>query len=184
MFDENQAKGKINEKSELIDTIGKLFGPLIHQYTIEEAIADRNVLGFHVDYINTGEFKNYEDLREQLIELLQNQNPDVEVRELERTIQEMTELEVEKAAKKESLLVYHDETHIPRVVEEILTQWEAQSQNREFNVILTVAYIKRVLTYYEELKKQIQEKDIQLNIAMVFSFGSEDETKRIDPLII
>jgi len=184
LFDENQAKGKINEKSELIDTTEKLFGPLIHQYTIEEAIADRNVLGFHIDYINTGEFKSYEDLRDQLIELLQNQNPDVEIKRLEREIQQLSDLDVEKAAKKAGLLVYYDETHIPRVVEEILTQWDAQSQNREFNAILTVAYKKRVLAFFEEFKKQMAERNIQLNIAMTFSFGSEEETERVDPAII
>lgn len=184
LFDENQAKGKINEKSELIDTTEKLFGPLIHQYTIEEAIADRNVLGFHVDYNNTGEFKSYEDLRDQLVELLQNQNPDMEVKIIEREIQQLSDLDVEKAAKKEGLLVYYDKTHIPRVVEEILTQWDAQSQNREFNAILTVAYKKRVLAYFEEFKKQMAERGIQLNIAMTFSFGSEEETERVDPVII
>src|SRR5699024_4366955 len=124
----------------LIDTTEKLFGPLIHQYTIEEAIADRNVLGFHVDYINTGEFKSYEDLRDQLIELYQNNNPDIEIKKIERDMQQLSDLKVEKTAKKSGLLVYYDETHIPRVVEEILTQWDAQSQNREFNAILTVAY--------------------------------------------
>lgn len=184
LFDENQAKGKINEKSELIDTTEKLFGPGIHEYTIEEAIADKNVLGFHVDYINTGEFKSYEDLREQLVELLQNQNPDVDIKTLEREIQQLSDLDVEKMAKKEGLLVYYDETHIPRVVEEILTQWDAQSQNREFNAILTVAYKKRVLAYFEEFKKQMAERDIHLNIAMTFSFGSEEETERVDPVII
>lgn len=184
LFDENQAKGKINEKSELIDTTEKLFGPLIHQYTIEEAIADKNVLGFHVDYINTGEFKSYEDLREQYIEVLQEQHPDIERKKIEREIQQLSDVEVEKVAKKAGLLVYHDETHIPRVVEEILTQWDTQSQNREFNTILTVAYKKRVLAYFEEFKKQMAEKDIQLNIAMTFSFGSEDEAERVDPAVI
>lgn len=184
LFDENQAKGKINEKSEVIDTTEKLFGPLIHQYTIEEAIADKNVLGFHVDYINTGEFSSYEDLREKLIDLLKEKNPETEVRVLEREVQELTDLEVEKAAKKVGILVYYDETHIPRVVEEILTQWDAQSQNREFNAILTVAYKKRVIAYFEEFIKQMQEKDIQLNIAMTFSFGNEEETGRVDPIIV
>jgi len=184
LFDENQAKGKINEKSELIDTTEKLFGPLIHEYTIEEAIADKNVLGFHVDYINTGEFNSYEELRDKLIELLKEKNPESEVRGLERAVQELSDLEVEKEAKKERLLVYYDETHIRQVVEEILTQWDAQSQQREFNAILTVAYRQRVIAYFEEFKKQMDEKDIQLNIAMTFSFGGEDETKRVDPAII
>lgn len=46
LFDENKAKGKVNERSELINTTEKLFGPLLHQYTIDEAIADGNVLVF------------------------------------------------------------------------------------------------------------------------------------------
>src|SRR5699024_7216151 len=38
LFDENKVKGKINEKSEVINTTEKLFGPMLHQYTIDEAI--------------------------------------------------------------------------------------------------------------------------------------------------
>lgn len=65
-----RSRGKLTNAIELINTTEKLFGPLLHQYTVDEAIADGNVLGFHVDYINTGEFRSYEDLREDLIELL------------------------------------------------------------------------------------------------------------------
>src|SRR5699024_10801056 len=67
LFDENNISGMINEKSELINTTEKLFGPMLHQYTIDEAIADKYVLGFLVDYINTGEFDGYEALREQIV---------------------------------------------------------------------------------------------------------------------
>ena len=56
LFDENEVTGMVNEKSEVIDTTEKLFGPELHKYTIDQAIADGNVLGFNVDYINTGEF--------------------------------------------------------------------------------------------------------------------------------
>ena len=78
LFDENKANGMIEkrgDKSELINTTEKLFGPLLHQYTIDEAIADKNVLGFHVDYINTGEFRSYEELRERYAEKLKAENP-------------------------------------------------------------------------------------------------------------
>ncbi|UZM98896.1 hypothetical protein OL548_32365 [Lysinibacillus sp. MHQ-1] len=57
--------------------------------------------------------------------------------------------------KNRGLLVYQDETHIPRVVEEILNNWDSQSQGREFNAILTVAYKPRVIAYYNEFKKTI-----------------------------
>lgn len=183
LFDENKVKGKINERSELINTTEKLFGPLLHQYTIDEAIADGNVLGFHVDYINTGEFRSYEDLREDLIELLTEKHPEKAIKEIERQVMRLSELDVEKHAAKEGLLVYHDQTHIPRVVEEILAGWQEQSQGGEFNAMLTVAFKERVIAYYHEFKKQIAEQfrdgDAKPNIAMTFSFGNENDPDNV-----
>lgn len=183
LFDENKVKGKINERSELINTTEKLFGPLLHQYTIDEAIADGNVLGFHVDYINTGEFRSYEDLREDLIDFLSEKHPEKGVKEIERQVMRLSELDVEKNAAKEGLLVYQDQTHIPRVVEEILSGWQEQSQAGEFNAMLTVAYKERVIAYYHEFKKQIAEQfadeTAQPNIAMTFSFGNENDPDNI-----
>lgn len=181
LFDENKVKGKINEKSELINTTEKLFGPELHKYTIDQAISDGNVLGFHVDYINTGEFKSYEDLREQLLDKALIENPDSDKRKLERQYAAMSELEIEKEAAKQEILIYQDETHIPRVVTEILENWESQSQNREFNAILTVAYKKRVIEFYKEFKKQLAERGESLNIAMTFSFGNENDSENPAP---
>ncbi|MEK4649566.1 HsdR family type I site-specific deoxyribonuclease [Exiguobacterium sp. FSL W8-0210] len=184
LFDENKIKGKVNEKSEVINTTEKLFGPKLHQYTIDEAIADKNVLGFHVDYINTGEFRSYDDLREQLVEKIKEEKPDLADRDIEREVQELSEVDVEKQAKKLGVLTYHDETHIPRVVEEILKNWDLQSQGREFNAILTVAYKNRVIAYYEEFQKQMAIRGEHLNIAMTFSFGNENDPSPLDPEIV
>ncbi|MBC2458463.1 type I restriction endonuclease subunit R [Clostridium beijerinckii] len=184
LFDENNIKGKINEKSEVINTTEKLFGPQLHEYTIDEAISDGNVLGFHVDYINTGEFKSYDDLREQLVEKIKEDHPELADRDIERKVQEWSETEVEMEAKKSNILIYQDETHIPRVVEEILNNWETQSQGREFNAILTVAYKSRVIAFYDEFKKQLNERGEKLNIAMTFSFGNENDPDNISQAII
>lgn len=183
LFDENKAKGKVNERSELINTTEKLFGPLLHQYTIDEAIADGNVLGFHVDYINTGEFRNYDDLREQLIKSLSEKHPDQGEKAIAREVYQWDDLEVENMASEEDILIYQDETHIPRVVEEVLDGWQEQSQNGEFNAILTAAYKERVIAYYHEFKKQIAEKfkdgEAKPNVAMTFSFGNENDLDNI-----
>src|SRR5690625_2953941 len=93
LFDDNKVKGMVNEKSEQINTTEKLFGPLLHQYIIDEAIADKNVLGFHVDYINTGEFDSYDTLREQIVEYKLVEQPDVSKRKIERQVYELSELE-------------------------------------------------------------------------------------------
>jgi type I restriction enzyme R subunit len=174
LFDENHAKGMINKKSELIDTTEKLFGPILHKYTIDEAIRDSNVLGFHVDYINTGEFSSYEDLRDQLTERLKLEHPEQNIRDIERKVQALSELNLETECKEKGILIYQDETHIPRVVEEILSGWEQQSQGRFFNAILTTAYIGRAAMYAEEFEKQQEGVENPIHVALTVSFGNEN----------
>ncbi|MRT93011.1 HsdR family type I site-specific deoxyribonuclease [Ancylomarina sp. 16SWW S1-10-2] len=182
LFDENEVKGMINEKSEVIDTTEKLFGPILHEYTIDQAIADGNVLGFYVDYINTGEFKSHEDLRDQLFDLIKENKPELSDREIERQVQAYSLADLERQATKYDLLVYQDETHIPRVVTSMLDNWENQSNKKDFNGFLTVAYKKRVIAYYNEFKKQLAKRDMKLNIAMTFSFGNENDPENIFPI--
>ena len=184
LFDENHVKGKVNEKSEVINTTEKLFGPMLHEYPIDKAIEDCNVLGFYVDYINTGEFKSYEDLREKLEEEVKKKHPELTNREIQREIQKWSDAEVEREASNIGLIKYQDETHIPRVVEEILENIDAQSQNREFNAILTVAYKNRVIDYYHEFKKQLKERNMTLNVAMTFSFGNENDPDNVPVEIV
>lgn len=184
LFDENKVKGKVNEKSEVINTTEKLFGPKLHQYTIDEAISDGNVLGFNVDYINTGEFSSYEQLKDDLIAVAKINKPDESIRKIERDIRSMTDFEVEKAADKEGILIYQDETHIPRVVTEILENWDSQSQQKEFNAILTVAYKNRVIAYFDEFKKQLADRGESLNLAMTFSFGNENNPDNVASSVI
>lgn len=184
LFDENEITGMVNEKSEVIDTTEKLFGPELHKYTIDEAIADGNVLGFHVDYINTGEFLNHEDLREQIKEQIAQEKPDMATREIERLVQQWSDVLVEKEASKRKILVYQDVNHIPQVVKEILYNWEDQSQSRCFNAILTVAYKDRVIAYYNEFKNQLEGQADKINIAMTFSFGNENDIDNIPSEVI
>lgn len=172
LFEENMIKGKINEKSEIINTTEKLFGSLLHQYTIDEAINDKNVLGFNVNYLNTGEFTNHEDLRDKLIKFNKEK---LSGKELNQKYFTMSKADIEREAIKNKLLIYNDELHIPIVVSEIIKNWDSQSQNKLFNAILTVEYKDRVIKYYKEFKKQLKEKNINLNVAMTFSFGSQLE---------
>lgn len=180
LFEENKVTGKINDKSEVINTTEKLFGPSLHEYTIDEAIADKNVLGFHVDYINTGEFKSYDDLRDQLSETIKAEHPELTDVEIERKVQNLSLADLER----QNLFKYQDATHIPSVVKRILDNWNVQSQNKNFNAILTVAYKNRVLAYYEEFKKQLKDSGKVLNVAMTFSFGDENDLTPLDPKVV
>lgn len=46
-----EVNGKVNGK--IVQTTASLFGECLHTYLIKDAIFDNNVLGFHVEYINT-----------------------------------------------------------------------------------------------------------------------------------
>lgn len=46
-----EVNGKVEGK--VVQTTEKLFGECLHSYLIKDAIFDNNVLGFHVEYINT-----------------------------------------------------------------------------------------------------------------------------------
>lgn len=182
LFEENHVKGKIKTvkgKSRLIDTTEKLFGPELHRYTIDEAIRDGNVLGFNVNYINTGEYRNIEDLRDELIEKKLQDHPDQAARKVEAEIRSLKDDKVEVEAMKEGLLKYQDKTHIPRVVADILDHWEEQSQGREFNAILTVARKERAVTYFDEFQNQLAQRHQKLNVAVTFSFGNENDPDNI-----
>lgn len=179
LFDENKVKGMVNKKSEVINTTEKLFGPRLHEYTIDEAIRDGNVLGFHVDYINTGEFTGYEQLKSDLIELEWSETPDAPKKGIQQKFAGLSRAEIEAEAASKDILVYQDETHIPRVVTEILDSWESQSQKRKFNALLTCALKNRVIDYYHEFKKQMEERKQKLNIAMTFSFGNENDPEQV-----
>ena len=99
MFEENQINGRINEQSELINTTEKLFGPLLHQYTINEAINDGNVLGFNIDYVNTGEFTSYQTLKIQVMDAYEQENPKETKDDIKKKFSNLSELQIELAAK-------------------------------------------------------------------------------------
>lgn len=163
----------------VVNTTEKLFGLPLHEYKIDEAIRDRNVLGFHIDYLNTGEFESYDSLREKLFEELKEETPDKPDKEIRRELLKLTEEQLELESKKRGIVLYQDETHIPRVVQTILKDWDFQSQDRMFNAILTTGRISRAIQYWQEFQKQQQDSPHPLNVAVTFSFGNENDQDNI-----
>ena len=179
LFDESKVLGKIDDNKR-INTTEHLFGPCLHEYTIDEAIADNNVLGFHVEYINTGEFKTYDSLREKVLADILLESEESSHEKIKQLVSNWDELKVETEAKDRKILVYQDEVHIPRVVSDIIQNWGKQSHGRLFNAILTVAEKKRAIAYYLEFKKQLQEKNIALNVAVTFSPVGENQKEFLE----
>lgn len=66
IFAENAIKKSVNAS-----TTEQIFGEQIHAYTMVDAIKDRNVLPFKVDYVNT--FKKSEDIEDAKVEAIDTQ---------------------------------------------------------------------------------------------------------------
>lgn len=137
-------------------TTQQAFGEKLHTYTIVDAIADKNVLPFKVDYVSTvHEAENIEDEK---------------VKDIDR----------------EAILCAPERLeNIVRYIREHFDQKTKRNsfykiQDRRlagFNSIFAVASIDVAKRYYLEFKKQLAEEpsDRRLKVATIFSFGVNDE---------
>ena len=64
-----EVNGKVEGK--VVQTTEKLFGECLHSYLIKDAIFDNNVLGFHIEYINTfkGDFDENDQTMTEAIDI-------------------------------------------------------------------------------------------------------------------
>lgn len=157
-----------------------VFGPQLHVYTIKNAIEDKNVLGFHV------EFKNTIDEDEYLYEYEKTKNPNLTDEQIEKRVKSYSDENTKRVFNKNIYSEGRDETdqHIEQVVNDVLLNWNRRSNNRKFNAILTaktpngsskgLAY-----KYYQEFKKQLRaakkngDKNIPSNLKIAITFSPD-----------
>ena len=145
------SSGKPNLK-----TTGQAFGEKLHTYTIVDAIRDRNVLPFKVDYVSTmREAENIEDKK---------------VSDIDR---ERALLAPERIANIVKYILEHFDQKTKRNVYYKLKDRRLAG----FNSIFAVSSIEAAKKYYTEFKKQLANlpSDKQLKIALIYSFGVNEE---------
>jgi type I restriction enzyme R subunit len=139
-----------------LKTTEQAFGDKLHIYTIVDAIADKNVLPFKVDYISTmREEENIED-------------------------KEISNINREKALlspKRISNIVGYIREHFDQKTKRNSFYKIQDRRLAGFNSIFAVSSIQAAKMYYEEFQKQLQgvASDKQLKVATIFSFGVNDE---------
>lgn len=137
-------------------TTEQAFGEKLHTYTIVNAIADKNVLPFKVDYVST--VREAENIEES------------QVRDIDREAVLSSSERIEK---------------ITKYIREHFDQKTRRNnfykiQNRRlsgFNSIFAVSSIDMAKKYYLEFKKKLdgEPSDKQLKIATIFSFSVNEE---------
>ncbi|NLA43662.1 type I restriction endonuclease subunit R, partial [Candidatus Saccharibacteria bacterium] len=143
-------------------TTEQVFGDKLHTYTIVDAINDRNVLPFRIDFINTvKQMDHIDDKRVAAID-----------RERALAAPERIKLIVEY------ILEHFDQKTKRAHGYELSSRGDSISQTRVvkgFNSIFAVASIPVAQLYYRELKKQISEQGKDLKIATIYSFSPNEE---------
>jgi len=155
-------------------TTAQAFGDQLHTYTIIDAINDRNVLPFKVDYIKTmGEDKDIED--ENIFDI----DREAAYNAPER-ISLVTKYIIDHFAQK----TYRNEKYYTHSV--VLNTTDVIKGKQEekapikvggFNSILATSSIESAKLYYSEFKKQMALVDEahKLKVAIIYSYGANED---------
>lgn len=155
IFAENSVPSNRPDQS----TTQDVFGDKLHTYTIINAIQDKNVLPFHVEYIRT-------------------------IREKEEIVDEkVTDIDREKVMRDPryiSNIVSYIIKHFGQKTKRNSTYQVKDQRLHGFNSIFATASIDAAKLYYEEFKRQMEAMptDQRLKVAMIYSYGANAE----DPL--
>jgi len=139
-----------------LKTTEQAFGEKLHTYTIVDAIADKNVLPFKVDYVSTvREAENIEDKK---------------VSDIDREA-------VLAAPERLANIVGYIREHFDQKTKRNSFYKIKDRRLSGFNSIFAVASIDVAKKYYAEFKKQLADvpSDKRLKVATIFSFGVNDE---------
>ncbi len=137
-------------------TTEQAFGEKLHTYTIVDAIADKNVLPFKVDYVSTvREAENIED----------------------KKISDIDREAILSSPERLANIVTYIRDHFDQKTKRNSFYKIKDRRLAGFNSIFAVSSIEIAKKYYAEFKKQLKDlpSDKQLKIALIYSFGVNDE---------
>ena len=163
-----------------------IFGELLHAYTIREAIADKNVLGFKVDFETT---INEEKMRlEYLPAFYRTRYPKWSDNQIEEKIAHLTEEDMDDTI--EPSFYDENEEHIRLVVKDIFKNWKNRSNDGKYSALFTThvggrkASIPMAMMYYREfqrINKENREKGGQtLKVAVTFSLNISNDDNQLE----
>ena len=157
-----------------------IFGPLLHAYTIREAIADRNVLGFKVDFETT---IDEEQMKTQYLPAFYRERyPNWTEEQIRQKIDNLTQEDMDDAVEPS----FYDENieHVRLVVADIFKNWRNRSNDGKYNALFTThvgggkASTPMAMMYFREFQRVNQEHKAAglptLKVAITFSHNTSN----------
>lgn len=157
-----------------------IFGPLLHAYTIREAIADRNVLGFKVDFETTIDEEQMKT--NYLPNFYRERYPKWTEERIQEKINNLSQEDMDDAVEPS----FYDENldHIKLVVEDIFENWRNRSNEGKYNALFTThvgggkASTPMAMMYFNEFGRVNAENKLNggqtLKVAVTFSQNSSN----------
>lgn len=152
-----------------------IFGPLLHAYTIREAIADRNVLGFKVDFETTIDEKQMKEVY--LPAFYRERYPKWTEEQIQQKVSHLSQEDMDDAVEPS----FYDENpdHVKLVVEDIFKHWRNRSNEGKYNALFTTrvggdkASTPMAMMYFKEFQRVNEENKKNggqtLKVAVTFS---------------
>ncbi len=169
--------GSPGSKSTNYFTTAQTFGKCLHTYTLVDAITDKNVLPFNVEYIST--MKPKEDVQDEKIWDIDREK----AFEAPERISKITEYILNnfdtKTYRNDASYFFNTLTNISEVATAdrgAVKEIKQQQRLNGFNSILCVASVKMAQLYYKEFKRQMAlHPEKELKIATIFSYAPNEE---------
>ncbi|MBR7084964.1 MAG: type I restriction endonuclease subunit R, partial [Oscillospiraceae bacterium] len=174
IFAQNSGTGKnIN-----LRTTEQAFGGRLHQYTIVDAINDKNVLPFRVNYIKT--MDKEEDIEDVKVWDIDREKAYLSPKRIALVTEYILDHFNQKTYRNERSYSYNVLTNVSEVAEtkkrEQVQKIKQKQHISGFNSIFAVSSVQAAKLYYEEFMKQMTEHpEKALKIAVIYSYGANEE---------
>ena len=157
-------------------TTDQSFGDRLHTYTIVDAINDKNVLPFHVDYCKTMDID--EEMIDEQVWDINREKAYMAPQRIELVTRYILEHFDQKTYRGNKTYLFHTLTNISQVASAGKSQVEEIKKKQRlsgFNSIFAVASVSMAKLYYAEFKKQMAaDPGKGLRVAMIYSYGANE----------
>ena len=158
-------------------TTEQAFGDKLHTYTIVDAINDKNVLPFKVDYVKT--FDNEPDIDEEQVYDIDRDAIWNSPERITNVVKYIIDNFNRKTYRNEKVYAFNALVNIADVASD-KDKGKVKEEKQKlhlsgFNSIFCVSSVKAAKLYYQEFKKQMAENPSKkLKIATIYSYGANE----------
>ncbi|RDU64610.1 DEAD/DEAH box helicase [Helicobacter didelphidarum] len=148
------------------------FGKQLHSYTILNAIADKNVLPFRVEYHST--MKEKENIDDEQVWGIEQESALNNSERINKIVSYVLEHFNQKTKRNQSYALKYM-LHNKMGNEELKSK-----QVNGFNAIFATSSVEAAKLYYDEFKNQQQNKENPLKIGLIYSYSENPDLDEID----